>query len=136
MITQNVRTNRLTSLVLGFVTTLWIVAVLAGWHNALSLSDRAAFIILLVAGITMCTTGMQIQRYGWKNPFNLLGGAIGVVILLLVVTVLIGLPLPGLNSDREAFIALAGLMGLKVSIDLLRWIAAKVLPSTRRAALN
>jgi len=136
MNTQNSRSNRLPSLVIGLVTTLWIVAVLAGWHNALRLSDRAAFIILLVAGITMCTTGMEIQRYGWKNPYNLLGSAIGVVILLLVVAVLIGLPLPGLNSDREAFIALAGLMALKVSLDLLRGIAAKLLPFTRRDALN
>ncbi len=134
MNTQNPRTNRLPSLVIGLITALWIVAVLAGWHNALSLSDRAAFFILLVAGITMCTTGMEIQHYGWKNPYNLLGSAIGVVILLLVVAVLTGLPLPGLNSDREAFIALAGLMALKVSLDLLRGIAAKLLPSTRRDA--
>jgi hypothetical protein len=63
---QNIR-SRLPSLVVGTVTALWIVTVLAGWHSTLGLSDRAAFIALLVAGITMCTTGMEIQRYGWKN---------------------------------------------------------------------
>lgn len=131
----NIRT-RLPSLVAGIITALWIVTVLAGWHKALGLSDRAAFIVLLVAGIAMCTTGMEIQRFGWKNPFNLIGSAIGFVILLLVVAVLIGLPLPGLNSDRGAFLALTVLMALKVALDLLRGIAAKFLPSTRRVTSN
>jgi hypothetical protein len=63
---------------------------------------------------------MEIQRYGWTNPFNLLGSAIGIVILLLVVAVFVGLPLPGLNSERGAFLTLAALMALKVSLDLLR----------------
>jgi len=132
---QNIRT-RLPSLIVGTVTALWIVTVLTGWHSALGLSDRAAFVVLLVAGITMCTTGMEIQRFGWTNPFNLLGSAIGVVILLLAVAVLIGLPLPSLNSDRSAFLALAALMALKVFLDLLRGIAVKFLPSTRRVTSN
>jgi hypothetical protein len=127
---------RLPSLVVGIVSALWIVTFLADWHRSLGLSDRAAFIILLVAGITLCATGMELQRFGWKNPFNLIGSTIGVVILLLVVAVLIGLPLPGLNSDRGAFLALAALMGLKVFLDLLRGITAKFVPSTRRAALE
>jgi len=116
---QTIR-NRFPSLVVGSLIVLWIMTVLAGWHSVLGLSDRAAFIVLLVAGITMCTTGMEIQRYGWTNPFNLLGSAIGVVILLLVGAVFVGLPLPGLNSDRGAFLTLAALMALKVSLDLLR----------------
>jgi peptidoglycan/LPS O-acetylase OafA/YrhL len=135
MNTQNTH-NRLPSLVVGLVTTLWIVTVLAGWHSAFGLSDRAALIVLLVAGITMCTTGMEIQRFGWKNPFNLLGSAIGVLILLLVVAVFTGLPLPFPNSDRSAFIALAALMALKVSLDLLRGIATKFLPSSQRVTLK
>ncbi len=116
---QTIR-NRFPSLVVGSLIVLWIMTVLAGWHSVLGLSDRTAFIVLLVAGITMCTTGMEIQRYGWTNPFNLLGSAIGIVILLLVVAVFVGLPLPGLNSDRRAFLTLAALMALKVSLDLLR----------------
>lgn len=116
---QTIR-NRFPSLVVGSLIVLWIMTVLAGWHSVLGLSDRAAFIVLLVAGITMCTTGMEIQRYGWTNPFNLLGSAIGIVILLLVVAVFVGLPLPGLNSERGAFLTLAALMALKVSLDLLR----------------
>jgi hypothetical protein len=116
---QTIR-NRFPSLVVGSLIVLWIMTVLAGWHSVLGLSDRAAFIVLLVAGITMCTTGMEIQRYGWTNPFNLLGSAIGIVILLLFGAVFVGLPLPGLNSDRGAFLTLAALMALKVSLDLLR----------------
>ncbi len=130
MKTQTIQ-NRIPSLTVGIVTLLWIVTVLAGWHSSLGLSDRAAFVVLLVAGIILCTTGMEIQRYGWKNPFNLLGSAIGIGILLLVAAVF-----AGLSSDRSAFVILSTLMGLKVVLDLLRGVAAKFLPSTRRAALD
>lgn len=119
MKTQNTRA-RLPSLLVGMITALWIVTVLAGWHSLLGLSDRAAFVALLVAGVILCTTGMEIQRYGWTNPFNLLGSAFGIVILLLGVAFFTGLPLPGLNNDRGAFITLAALMSLKVVLDLLR----------------
>lgn len=132
---QSIR-SRLPSLVVGTITALWIVTVLAGWHSSLGLSDRVAFVVLMLAGIIMCATGMEIQRYGWTNPFNLLGSAIGIVILLLVVAVFAGLPLPGLNSDRGAFLALACLMGLKVFLDVLRGAASKFLPSTRRVTLS
>jgi hypothetical protein len=71
-----------------------------------------------------------------EESFNVIGSAIGVVILLLVVAALIGLPLPGLNSDRGAFLALTALMALKVALDLLRGIAAKLMPSGQRTTLN
>jgi hypothetical protein len=129
MKTQSIR-NRLSSLVVGTVIVLWIVTVLTGWHSTLGLSDRSAFIVLAAAGIIMCTTGMEIQRYGWANPFNLIGSAIGIVSLILVVAVITGLPLPGLNSERAAFLALSTLIGLKVVLDLLRGVAAKFLTST------
>jgi hypothetical protein len=61
MNTQNTL-NRIPRVVVGIVTALWIVTVLAGRHSALGLSDRTAFIILLVAGITMCTTSWQCHR--------------------------------------------------------------------------
>lgn len=123
MKSQTIR-NRLPSLIVGSLIVFWIATVLAGWHSALGLSDHAAFIILLAAGITLCATGMEIQRYGWMNPFNLLGSLIGVGILLLVIAVF-----ADLSSDRSAFLALSALMGLKVAIDLLRGLFTRHQPA-------
>ncbi|MCK7530838.1 MAG: hypothetical protein MZV63_07215 [Marinilabiliales bacterium] len=76
-------------------SSLWIVAVLAGWHSALGLSDRAAFLVLLVAEANHVHNrdGNPTLRLD-EIHFNLLGSAIGVVILLLVVAVLLDCPCP------------------------------------------
>jgi hypothetical protein len=79
---------------------------------------------------------MKLDVYGWKNPFNLFGAFLGVIILLLVTAVFTGLPFPGIAGDREAFIALAILIALKVVLDLLRALAAKFRLSTQHTVLD
>jgi hypothetical protein len=130
------RTNRSASLAIGIVVALLIGAVLLDFHRTLGLSDRIAFAILTVTGFAFCSTGMKLEVYGWKNPFNLVGAFLGVIILLLVTAVFTGLPFPGITSDREAFIALAVLIALKVVLDLLRALAGRFLLSTQHATLN
>jgi hypothetical protein len=130
------KTNRLASLAVGVVVALLIAGVLLGFHRMLGFSDRGAFGALTITGMVFCLTGMKIEVYGWKNPFNLFGSGLGAVILLLIAAVFTGIPFPWVSSDREAFIALAVLIALKVVLDLLRGIAAKFLPSTERVALD
>lgn len=136
MNTKALPTNRSASIAMGIVVALFIGAVLAGFHGRLGLSDRAAFGILTVAGMAFCLTGMKIETYGWKNPFNLAGSLLGVIILLLVASVFTGIPFPGVASDRDAFIALAILIALKVVLDLLRALAGKLMVSTQHTTLN
>ena len=128
--------NRSASVVMGIIVALLIGAVLAGFHNRYGLSDRTAFVLLTVAGMAFCLTGMKIEIYGWKNPFNLVGSLVGVIILLLVAAVFTGIPFPGVASDRDAFIALAILIALKVVLDLLRALAGKLMVSTQHTTLN
>lgn len=136
MNTKTLKTNRFASMAVGVVVALIIGAVLAGFHNMLGLSDRRAFAVLTVIGMVFCLTGMKIELYGWKNPFNLAGSGIGVLILLLVASVFTGLPFPGIVSDHEAFIALAFLIALKVVLDLLRSLAGKFQLSSQRTTPN
>ena len=136
MNTKTLPTNRSASLAVGIVIALLIGAVLAGFHTRLGLSDRAAFGVLTITGMVFCLTGMKIETYGWKNPFNLVGSLLGVIILLLVASVFTGIPFPGVASAHEAFIALAVLIALKVVLDLLRALAGKLMMSTRHATLD
>jgi hypothetical protein len=136
MNTKNIKPNRSASLVMGIAVALLIGAVLAGFHGRLGLSDRAAFGILTITGMAFCLTGMKIETYGWKNPFNLVGSLLGVIILLLVAAVFTGIPFPGVAGDREAFIALVILIVLKVVVDLLRALAEKLMVSTQHTTLN
>jgi cytochrome b subunit of formate dehydrogenase len=128
--------NRSASVVMGIIVVLLIGAVLAGFHNRYGLSDRTAFVLLTVAGMVFCLTGMKIETYGWKNPFNLAGSLLGVIILLLVASVFTGIPFPGVASEHEAFIALAILISLKVVLDLLRALAGKLMVSTQQTTLK
>ena len=136
MNTKTPPTNRSASLAIGIVIALLIGAVLAGLHTRLGLSDRAAFGVLTITGMAFCLTGMKIETYGWKNPFNLVGSLLGVIILLLVASVFTGIPFPGVASAHEAFIALAVLIALKVVLDLLRALTGKLMVSTRHATMD
>jgi hypothetical protein len=136
MNTKTRPTNRSASLAVGIVIALLIGAVLAGLHTRLGLSDRTAFGVLTITGMVFCLTGMKIEVYGWKNPFNLAGSLLGVIILMLVAAVFTGIPFPGVASAHEAFIALAILIALKVVLDLLRALTGKLMVSTRHATLD
>ncbi len=136
MNTKDPKTNRFASIAVGIVVALLICAVLADFHRSLGLSDRAAFGLLTAAGMALCLTGMKIETYGWKNPFNLVGAFIGVIILWLVTAVFTAIPFPGVAGDREAFIALAILIGLKVLLDLLRTLAGKLFVHPQHTSLN
>jgi hypothetical protein len=136
MNTRPLSANRSVSLAIGIAVALLIGTVLAGLHTRLGLSDRTAFVLLTVAGMAFCLTGMKIETYGWKNPFNLAGSLLGVIILLLVASVFTGIPFPGIAGAHEAFIALAILIALKVVLDMLRALAGKLTVSTQHTTLN
>ncbi len=136
MNTKNNKPNRSASIVMGIAVALLIVAVLSGFLSRFGLSDRAAFGVLTITGMAFCLTGMKIETYGWKNPFNLVGSLVGVIILWLVAAVFTGIPFPRVDGDRDAFIALAILIGLKVVLDLLRALAGKLMVPAQSTTLN
>jgi hypothetical protein len=98
--------------------------VLGGLNRAYGISDRSALIGLVVLGMALCATGMQLNTYGWRNPFNLLGIVLGSAALLLVIAVFAGITLAFIPDDRAAFTALSVLMAAKVAVDILRGLSA------------
>jgi hypothetical protein len=98
-----------------------VVAILAGWNRGFGLSDRLAFLALVLAGLALCSLSPlgKGALYGWWNPLHILGYLLGVGTLLFSLAVLLQLPLVAGLTLQNAALALAGVMLLKSLITLL-----------------
>ncbi len=105
---------------LGLAALLLVAAVLTGARLPLLGSDRAALAALVVIGMAFCGLGMKIDTYGWLNPITIVGCVLGTLMLGLVIAVFAGVRLPFISDAHVAFVALAGLMAVKVALDVLR----------------
>jgi hypothetical protein len=106
---------------LGAAAALLIVGTLAGWTQVIGLSERAAFLILSAIGFSMCAFSPlgAGARYGWANPRHLAGYVLGGLALVLSLGVLFNLPFAAGISAHAAFLALAGIIALKIVVAAL-----------------
>ena len=80
-------------------------------------SVRADIILLVIIGMTMCTQGGigRLAATGqWSHPLSIVGYILGGLILLITLAVFVGWKLPYIQTDQQALIAIAVLIGLKV----------------------
>jgi hypothetical protein len=80
-------------------------------------SVRADIILLVIIGMTMCTQGGigRVAATGqWSHPLSIVGYILGGLILLITLAVFVGWKLPYIQTDQQALIAIAVLIGLKV----------------------
>jgi hypothetical protein len=98
-----------------------VVAILAGWNRVFGLSDRLAFLALVLVGLTLCSLSPlgKGALYGWWNPLHIFGYVMGAAALLLSLAVLLNLPLAAGLTLQSAVLVLAGVMLLKSLITLL-----------------
>jgi hypothetical protein len=78
---------------------------------------RLDIILLVIIGMAMCTQGGigRIAATGqWAHPLSIVGYILGGLILLITLAVFVGWKLPYIQTDGQALIAIAVLMGLKV----------------------
>jgi hypothetical protein len=80
-------------------------------------SERAAFFLVFLAGLFLCTRGVgpSITR-GWLYPPTILGFAFGILATLLGASVLFRRRIWPITSDRAALVALVGLIATKIVI--------------------
>jgi hypothetical protein len=112
--------NSLLSATLGVVAVFFVTAYLLGMGVPLAVSDRAAFYALAATGFGMCvlSLGRTTTGLGWTHPFTIAGTVLGVLILLLVVAVAAGWPVPFITTDRAAFVTVAVLGLAKWALGL------------------
>jgi hypothetical protein len=79
---------------------------------------RIALIVVTLVGMAMCTHGVgKVATSGqWLSFQGIAGSLVGIVILGIVGMRLIGRPLPMIDTDRAALIAVVALAAVKVAI--------------------
>jgi hypothetical protein len=112
--------------ILGGLSAALAAAVGFGVQVPLIGNGRAAYAVLLVMGMALCSRGIKPDVYGWSwtNPFTIIGIVAGALALVLSVLYLVGLKVPLITSDKIAILALAGIMALKVVVAVVRGAVA------------
>ena len=94
------------------------------------LSDvRVDIILLVLIGMAICTQGGigRIAATGqWSHPLAIIGYILGAIILIVATSVFVGWKLPFIQSDQQALIAIAILMGLKVVNAVTHYLLTRV----------
>lgn len=118
----------LSSIVLGVVVTLFVLAVLRGRNVPFSSTDRGAFFSLAVLGFIMCSLAFPLRSpapsWNWLNPLVIVAMLLGGLALVLVIAVLFRIPLPLIASERQAFIVMAVIIAAKFISGHVRMLLA------------
>ena len=109
------------TLVLGVLATLLVVGTLVGRKVPFISGERAALIVLVVLGMTMCTRGIgRVAAQGaWTHPLSILGYVLGALMLVIAGALLIGKPLPLITTTRHAILAIGLLTAAKLVFSTL-----------------
>jgi hypothetical protein len=102
-----------------------VYAAVTGKQVPLISSPRSALIGLLVIGFLMCAAG-GINQVGvsgkWASPLAIWGYLCGTAILVVAVAAFAGWKLPWIAGDRQAVMAIGGLMTVKFVIGTLGYL--------------
>ena len=79
-------------------------------------NTRIAMGIVLVLGMAMCTSGIgrvaALQQ--WIHPLTILGYLLGALILIIGLGIIFGWKVPYIQSDAQAILIVAALIGVKI----------------------
>src|SRR5215208_2099163 len=104
-------------LILALLAAVVVFIGAAGKRVPLLSRVRLDIILLVIIGMTMCTQGGigRVAATGqWSHPLSIIGYILGGLILLITLAVFVGWKLPYVETDQQALIAIAVLIGLKV----------------------
>jgi hypothetical protein len=107
------------------VAILIAVGVSAGASLPLIADERTALLVVAALGLAMCGFGLyrSVAALGWRHPLNLVGSALGALVILLVAGTLTGAlaaasPPPAISAERLALLVVVGVISLKWVISL------------------
>jgi len=104
-------------LVLALLAAIVVFVGATGKRMPLLSNIRVDIILLIIIGMAMCTQGGigRVAASGqWSHPLTIVGYILGGLIVLITLAVFVGWKLPYIQTDRQALIAIAVLIGLKV----------------------
>ena len=90
---------------------------------------RVDIILLVIIGMAMCTQGGigSIAATGqWTHPQAIVGYLLGGLILFITLAVFVGWKLPYIQSDPQALLAIAILVGFKVVNAVIHYLLSRV----------
>ena len=90
---------------------------------------RVDIILLVILGMAMCTQGGigRIAATGqWTHPQAIVGYLLGGLILFITLAVFVGWKLPYIQSDPQALLAIAILVGFKVINAVTHYLLSRV----------
>ena len=110
--------NVLIPLVLGVIAAGIIYTHQTGKVLPIITGPRATLIALFIVGFAMCAFGIgQVAASGhWISPLAIVGYLLGAIILLVFISAFTGRNLPFVQTDDQAVVAIALLMGVKFLI--------------------
>ena len=89
---------------------------------------RLDIILLVVLGMAMCTQGGigRIAATGqWTHPQAIVGYLLGGLILLIALFTFVGWKLPYIQTNQQALLAIAILVGLKIVNAVTHYLLAR-----------
>ncbi len=109
--------------ILGIIVLAIALAVSANKSLPLIQTPRAALIVLLVIGMTMCSFGIgQVAASGkWASPLAIAGYLLGTALLVVIFSGIFGWKLPVLPTPRDAVLAASLLIGIKYLIGTVSY---------------
>ena len=89
---------------------------------------RVDIALLVIIGMTMCTQagiGRIAATGQWAHPQAIIGYILGGLILIIAAAAFFGWKLPYIQSDQQALLAIAILVGLKVVNAVIHYLLSR-----------
>ena len=105
------------ALVLGLLSVAVLLVALTGAKVPVLSNVRVSLVVLMVLGMAICALGgigPVAAANQWAHPNAIIGYVLGLLILVTAISVWAGFTLPYAGNSRQAFVAVAILMGVKV----------------------
>lgn len=107
----------------------WITIFYYSYHAMpIMITSKAVMVMILILSFSMCSlNGINdvIKSGRWKSPLALIGLLLGILILVLLVSGILGWPIPFLRYDRDIMLAAGILIAGKYLLGTLNFFFTK-----------
>lgn len=107
----------LSVIVLALLIAVIVFVAVTGKKIPVISNTRVAMGVILLLGMAICTSGIgRVAAFQqWTHPLAILGYLLGALILVVGLGMIFGLKLPYIQSDAQAIVIVAILLGAKVA---------------------